>query len=252
MKKLVLIRRLSQIIFLLVFIFPLFGLDIFFKTDPFLLVTAFITNRTILNGLILSLCLIIITFLIGRFFCGWVCPLGTSVDIIGALGLRKTDLGDRNNARLRKVKFYFLGALFLLTLLGKQLAWIFDPMMIMDRFVLLDFKNIVHGFRVFSSPGSRSAFVIFAAICGSSLILQRFWCRGLCPLGAIYAFLAKFSLLRRSTEECLKCDKCKSHCRTGAIKDDMGYLQGECILCMDCVYDCPRHITQFKFKLRGK
>jgi len=225
--------------------------DIFFKTTPFLVIITFISKKIMLEGFVFSFCLIIVTLLLGRFFCGWICPLGTSIDITAALKKRHPELKDKNNALLRKVKFCLLGILVLCGILGKQVAWIFDPLVITERFVSLNLipmlREALLGVKASYYPDSVMALSLFAAVCISSLVLQRLWCRALCPLGAIYAFFARLAPLRRTTEECTKCDRCKSRCRTGAIKDDLNYIQGECILCMDCVYDCTAHTTEFKF-----
>lgn len=289
MKRMALARRLSQGFFLLTFIYilwsttyPLTGIlppDLFFKADPLIIIMTSVSERLILPGISFSLYMIALTLLVGRFFCGWVCPLGTAIDITGALNKKRRAPGDKQNAILRKVKFYILGIFFVFAILGKQVAWIFDPLVIAARFIslnlipaltltinsffmaLIKYMNIdgyardlyhslkptILGVKVAYFAHSLAILLFFAAVCVTAVAIRRFWCRALCPLGALYGLLGRFAPLKRTLGECLSCGKCKSACRTGAIKDDASYVQGECILCMDCIYDCPSHITHFKF-----
>jgi len=267
MKKLVLIRRLSQVSFLSLFIYILWSTThtaIFFKIDP--LVSVFTIS---------SIIMLILTLILGRFFCGWICPLGSIIDMCG-IKAKNRDLG------LRQVKYYILGFIVIMAFLGIQIAWIFDPLVITARFISLNFipsvtliidkafifiirsfgyytlpydfyrslKSSILGVKIFYFSHSIFTLGFFIIICGLVLITKRFWCRAICPLGAIYSLVAKFALLSRSVDKCEHCMKCMSDCRTGAIKKDMNYRKGECILCMDCVYDCPVYGTRFSWPVK--
>jgi MauM/NapG family ferredoxin protein len=89
--------------------------------------------------------------------------------------------------------------------------------------------------------------VFFIVICLASLAVMRLWCRALCPLGAWYALNARSPFLKRHVDTCTACGRCVQRCRMGAIKQGTEYAPGECILCMDCVYDCPQKSTRFSF-----
>lgn len=289
MKKMIALRRLSQAFFLAFFIYilwsttyPLKGIvspGILFKLDPFIMAMVSVSERMILPGIAISLIPIAITLIFGRFFCGWVCPLGTAIDIAGTVKKRHVLLPDNKNAVLRKVKFYFLGIFSLLALAGVQAAWAFDPLVIAARFVSMnmipaltqlfsalfiflikycnlqgavkDFyyalKPTILGVKVFYFAHSLTVLIFFVIICAASSVLRRLWCRALCPLGAIYNIIGRISQLRRKIDGCVACGRCRNSCRMGAIKEDFNYLQGECILCMDCIYDCSSRATRFAF-----
>ena len=293
MPPMVFARRISQGFFLISFIYilwstayPLTGQvspDILFKADPLIMLSVSLSERAILPGAVLFLCVLAMTAVLGRFFCGWVCPLGTAIDIAGAAGSKSKNPSDKKNLRYRRIKYYILAVIFLFALFGKQIAWISDPIVIMGRFVSLNLipsvtylinslflvlikysgagpavKDFYHllkptilGVKAFYFAHSAMTFIFFSVICAGAFILRRFWCRILCPLGAVYAIFGSLSPLRRSVKECIRCGQCKSLCRMGAIKEDFSYIHNECILCMDCIYDCPGDATRFKIVLGG-
>ena len=262
MKKLILARRFSQIFFLSLFVCMLWlttHTAVFFKIDP--LVSPFA---------IPALAMLALTFILGRFFCGWVCPMGTIIDTCGVKA-KNRDLD------LRQIKYYILALIVISAFLGIQIRWIFDPIVITARFFSLNFipsvtlvlnkffiflikglnfyqplydfyrmlKSSILGAKVYYFPHSFVTLGFFALICAMVFISKRFWCRVLCPLGAIYGIIARFSLLRRHVGKCLHCMRCNVDCRMSAIREDSSYRQEECILCMDCVYDCPDRATEF-------
>ena len=273
MKKLIFARRSSQIFFLSLFIYILWSAihtDLFFKIDPLVVILTSLSGRIIIPGIISVAAMLILTFIFGRFFCGWICPLGSIIDCLG--------MKTKNKAlNLTQIKYYILGAIAILAVLGIQIAWIFDPLVITARFMSLNFipsftmaadkvfiffiklfnfytplydfyrllKSSVLGVKMYYFPHSVIALGFFIIICGLVFITKRFWCRVLCPLGAMYALAAKFSILRRFVTKCSRCMKCRVNCRMSAINEDMSYKKEECILCMDCVYNCPVHGTKF-------
>jgi len=287
MKKLIALRRLSQTIFLALFIYilwsttyPLKGLfpsDAFFKINPLIMIFTSISERLMLPGILFSLGMLVITFIVGRFFCGWVCPLGTIIDVCGSIGKRSRIPGDKTNKKIRAVKYGVIALIALCALFGIQIAWIFDPMVIAARFVSVNLipavtyllkavfvilirdlrltgavRDLYHtlsssilGVQAHFFSHSGVIFLFFLSICCTVFILKRFWCRSLCPLGALYALTARFSILRRVVKDCSTCYACRKNCRMAAIREDIGYEKGECILCMDCIYDCPVHGTKF-------
>src|SRR3989338_5441278 len=229
MKKLVLIRRFSQIFFLLLFIYILWSvrhLSAVFKIDPLV---------SIFNPF--SLAMLALTLVLGRFFCGWVCPLGAIIDMCG-IRAKNRDLG------VRQVKYYILGAIVVAAFLGIQIAWIFDPIVITARFISLNFipsttfaldrlfifmirgmnfyaplydfyrslKLSILGAKIYYFPHSFVTLSFFIIICGLVSLTKRFWCRVICHLGAIYALTARVCLLRRNVDKCMHCMRCSINC----------------------------------------
>jgi polyferredoxin len=293
MRKLIIIRRCSQFLFLSLFVYilwsmtyPLKGIfppDAFFRFDPLINIVTSISQRVILPGVLVSLALVFLTLILGRFFCGWVCPLGTVIDMCGGkspLVLTLFPLGKGKGAG-KDLKYYILSVIVILSFIGIQIAWVFDPIVITARFVSLNFipfvtfsidkavvfiiknthlygsfydfyrslKSSFLGINLYYFPHTLRVLLFFLIICALALVVKRFWCRVVCPLGAIYAIVSKFSFLKRKVYKCTKCLKCKTECRMQAIKEDMSYEKSECILCMDCIYACPVKGTKFNFRL---
>lgn len=220
-----------------------------------------------------ALIILALSFILGRSFCGWVCPLGTFLDGFNRLMPHGKRRGDR------RWKYLLLFALLLLALLSLQALWLLDPLVIFTRTLAVVFFPLTnwglngalsagYAWRLTEGPALRLAdfvqgwllpatssqttflfttLLIFAGI----LLLDRFgrrtWCRVLCPLGALLGWIARFSLFgRRVNDECTSCTVCAEYCRMGAIEDDNTRTRrGECILCLECSGVCPVDATTY-------
>ena len=126
MKKWVILRRSSQALFCILFIYILWATtypltssipaDTFFIIDPLIIICTSISERIILPGILFSFMLIGLTLIFGRFFCGWVCPLGTTFDMLGWLKKKK----NKPSQKLRHGKYVFLGIITVSACTGIQ------------------------------------------------------------------------------------------------------------------------------------
>ncbi len=294
MRKLVLARRLSQVIFLVLFTYilwsttyPLKGIispRVIFNLDPLIMSVTALSENVLLPGLIFSVLMVLLTLILGRFFCGWVCPMGTLIDWIGAWKpFPKLKLNKNLMGAIFRPKFAILVVILFFAATGRQAAWMLDPIVTVARVVSLniipavtlaidkvfqfliqkmglyegvyDFyrslKEGLLGVNVYFFANSMTTFFFFLLVCAASLLILRLWCRMLCPLGAWYAWNSRPALLERRVRDCTSCGVCARRCRMGAIDPQApgSYLKGECILCMDCVYDCPQKGTGFSWKV---
>jgi MauM/NapG family ferredoxin protein len=291
MRKLVILRRSSQVFFFLFFVYVLWSTtypltggispQVLFKIDPLLMSMTALSERILIPGLIFALVMVLMTLLLGRFFCGWVCPMGALIDWSGVVRRKKrSGLDPAQRRAIKMPKFYILALIVIFALIGIQIAWILDPLATVARVIslnaipgvtmalnsslqfviqkfglyggLYDFYRSLNdgilGVNVHYFGNALITLIFFLAICLCAVFILRLWCRMLCPLGAWYALNAAPSLLERKVGRCTSCGICAARCRMGAIEKGQDYHKGECILCMDCVYDCPEKSTGFSWK----
>ncbi|MBN2223435.1 MAG: 4Fe-4S binding protein [Deltaproteobacteria bacterium] len=248
-----------------------YPINVFFSIDPLAALSTLAASREINAFFWPSLLLAALTLLIGRFFCGWVCPLGTILDLarpcIPAHPTRRVPS--------KNLKYYLLAIILTVSLFSVNPAGIFDPLSIVVRSLTVVgyplFSITVHGvlgplvrWDVPIASGSADALLsamkttvlpfhqgyfflaglslaIFLGIIALEAVRPRFWCRYLCPLGALLSLIAGVSFLKRKPAAlCARCDKCRQACDTDAFSTDGVFQKGECILTLDCVRQCPK------------
>jgi len=240
--------------------------DLFLRIDPLVAVLSCIASRHLHYNLLLSLTVVVSALFAGRFFCGYVCPLGTLFDLAGRIARKK------KRYQLCSVKYYILTFLVACALFGVNLAYLFDPIAFLTRaytFLLnpaavftanlgldavrpaADTFNLVYlAHKHFHQPiflKSGITFVLFLFVFILNFFTHRFWCRYLCPLGALLGLLARFRAVRRHVgTACNSCMKCYQDCPMGAVAPQPRTTrEDECILCGTCASICPQQAISF-------
>ena len=259
------IRRIYAVFFLLLFVLFLWitsfrrikGYDtrLFLEIDPLAAAASFLTSWTVYKGLILSLVIITGSLFLGRFFCSWICPMGIVNQIAGAVfnKLRVVDAIQLNAYRtFYRLKYYLLAAFVALAALGSLQTGLLDPISFITRsftFSVFPALNHIRGGVYLKQPlfhGGTLLGLIFLGVIFANRFLPRFWCRALCPLGALLGILSFRPLLRiwRDVDRCTDCKKCVGNCHGGC--DPHAALRvTECHLCMNCIEDCPEDAIHY-------
>lgn len=225
------------------------------ELDPLTALAAFLTSGTFYRGLALALLVIVPTLFLGRFFCSWICPLGVANQFLGWLfhGLRPYQRYELNRYRPSyRLKYYLLTALLVLALFGSLQVGLLDPIALMVRsFTVAVFPALnqagagINLKQPIFQSGALIALLLLAILLANRL-LPRFWCRTLCPLGALLGVLSRRApwRIQRDVDLCIDCDKCLKACQGGC--DPHQQLRvSECHVCMNCIEDCPTQALRF-------
>jgi MauM/NapG family ferredoxin protein len=291
--KLKTFRRISQAVtfglFLVLFFFTIYPyaetvpVEFFSQLDPLIAAVSMIAGRAFIATMVWAAVIIVATFIIGRFFCGYVCPLGTMIDLFDHILFRKKhkkeSLEQKPN---RNVKYFILIGVLAASLLGANLLHFFSPLAIAPRVMalvvfpplmwlvnsgidlvrpLLTFAGLDNlaqvSFKNLYFYGSIGTLVLFLFIIVSSYWRRRFWCRYICPTGAFLSIFSRFGIIKLKVdrEKCNACNACINKCDMKAI-DEKTHLPvlSECTLCGDCLPACKQDASSIGvtgFNLRG-
>lgn len=260
------LRLVSQIVFFAVFCggilfaashyWPIPG-DLFFRLDPLVAIIAMFTSGVLISGLMFSLIILVLTFFFGRFFCGWICPLGALIDFFEWItqGYKRKEREQNRLNQLSAVKFGVLILIVAASGFSFQFVYFFDPIVIMTRFmgmILIPVQKALFQLPPFVVQHAVWFLIFTLCILMLSFVVRRFWCRAICPLGALLGLVAKFSPSGFVQEDCNECTACQKKCRTGAIMDTKAQitLSQECIRCFDCLDACPQRMRVFTWNAR--
>lgn len=205
-------------------------------------VTGSFSAAALTGQIVLAVSMLLITAIMGRFFCGFLCAFGTMGDFFWYIGtklkLRRPKIGTKADRMLKKVKYVLLIGIILFgwTFGMELLSGTDNPWMV---FGMLAKPESWTDTTVLFSVGM----ALLVLIIVGSLYIERFFCRYLCPLGAAFAVVSKFRLFRiqKPRAHCGSCRACTKRCSMGIplYKSNM-VRSAECIDCMNCVEICPR------------
>ena len=232
------------------------------RIDPLVMTAVMGGMRMTVTILLLGLVTLGVSLLLGRVFCGWVCPLGAIFDFYGWFlrRLRVPFFGP--SPWWFRAKYYLLLAIIVFAILGGVSPLMgFDPIVLLTRtaaaVMMPMWRKRADLTWVIGGPVGLNGYlvdaatlILFLGIMSATTRLSRIWCRAVCPLGAYLAVMSRHSTLRRVTEGCVHCNICSAHCPTGAISftNPEVYNESECIKCFACSQECPVDANFFTLK----
>lgn len=287
------LRPIVQILSFLLFLYLLLGTqpaivtvlphDLFFRFDPLAGLSAMVAGREWIRALALGLVTVLLTLLLGRVWCGWLCPMGSTLDWTR---LRRPSSSESDlHFRWRQAKYVILFVVVFAALMGNLTLLVLDPITLLYRTITvallptLDLvvtaaemalynvealRGLVEGFdglaRGAVLPAEPRFYgqglligLVFLGVIALNAIRTRFWCRYLCPLGALLGLVSKVSWLRHTVDgsECIECGRCARACPTGTVDARRGFAAdpSECTLCLDCQSACPKNAVDFRGSL---
>jgi polyferredoxin len=255
------LRKITQVLALTIFVifivmmrrggWPPDIVNLPVRLDPLAMLVYSLASRALLLGSAVALITIALTLIFGRAWCGWLCPLGTILDLFSLKRWR----GKRSSPSetWRAAKYVLLLTLLVAAIFGSLTLMIFDPITIMTRTLSIAvwpaadhvitsaeqtlyqapfLQAPISSFDEWIRPGVlpidpayyRDTVLfagIFAGLVLLNLFAQRFWCRYLCPLGGLLGLIGKVSIVRREvSDDCTRCAACSFVCPTGTIRGE--------------------------------
>jgi polyferredoxin len=252
------------------------------RLDPLLALSTAISSQVVAAGSALALITLLLTLVFGRAWCGWLCPLGTVLDLFPFKGWHEKQPAPPET--WRRAKYQILLIILLAALFGNLTLLFLDPLAIFFRTlttvvwpaldqIVIATESFLYQIPALGSPLAALDlwlrpvflpsepvyyrdillfFIFFAGLLLANVLAPRFWCRYLCPLGGLLGLISRVALFRRKVgEECKGCKLCTQACPTGTINPAKGYASdpAECTMCMDCLETCPRGFVSFVPKL---
>ena len=295
------------------------------QLDPLVGLATLLSTRTVYAGLLWGLATIVLTIILGRFFCGWICPFGSIHQFVGFLARRKRSVPEKIKLNRyhpgQSIKYWIL--IFLLTISALELAidlirlpethrlffgilvlavltwmifkavrqtpvnpkktgvvflifiavWLLlstlfngyqtsaaslqigllDPMPLVYRSINLVILPLFDRTSISISTiprfydGTWLIAAIFLAAVLLNLVVPRFYCRFICPTGAMFGILSRFAIwsVGKIKNECIDCHLCEKNCEGGCSPTSQIRIN-ECILCMNCLNECRHHLMTYQ------
>jgi len=273
--RIITVRRISQVFFFGLFLWfclvstlgekfhRIAGWPVnwFLQLDPLAGLGTILSTHTLYAPLLWGLLTIILTILIGRFFCGWVCPFGSLHHFVGFLAHRKKSTARKvelnRYRRGQRAKYYILLVFLVMAAVsgstGSLQTGLLDPIPLVTRSVNLVIVPVADrlGYVASATPrfyeGAWLIMGVFFAAIAMNFFIPRFYCRFICPLGALFGILNRFAIWRigKTKKECINCKLCEKSCEGGC--EPAGNIKiSECILCFNCLDDCEPGLLAYQ------
>ena len=243
------------------------------EMDPLVALSTALATGYVYRFLGWSLLIVALTLLFGRVFCNWICPYGTLHQFVGWLFNTRPPAERWASNRYRPMyylKYAILTVFLIMAALGALQIGLLDPICLMYRTFATAVAPAFDGFvgeigsrlsvdgvwldsLKFAPGAERRVFVgsfwigvVLFGLVAMNVRIPRFFCRVLCPLGALLGTFSRAALFRinRDVHKCTDCNMCMARCE--GASDPQGRLRlSECFACMNCIDDCPEDALSF-------
>jgi len=237
--------------------------NLILQLDPLVALGTILSTHTLYWPLLWALATVILTILFGRFFCGFVCPFGTIHHFVGYLGRRLKRVPrqiELNKYRRAQCIKYFILVFLLAMAAFPSIAstlqiGLLDPIPLVTRSTnLVLVAALDKAVNIISVPnrfydGAWIIFTVFLTAVLLNLAIPRFYCRFVCPLGALFGILGRYAIWRigKKQDKCINCKLCEKSCEGGC--EPAGHIRtSECVLCFNCLDDCKHELIAYQTK----
>ncbi len=227
--------------------------ELFLMLDPLVSISTAIAARMWVWSLGYALAMLAVCLVLPRSFCGYVCPLGTVLDLVDwALTGKVLKSRTRRYRSLANTRYYVLVVVLAAAGLGVMLSGFVSAISVLTRAMLFVVGSIQMGLLKGwylvppMNAGHWISIGMFAVLISLNFLERRFWCKYLCPTGAVFSIANLLRLSERKVRsQCVECGKCEKMCSFGAIKSDYTTNDLNCSFCQSCAGVCPVEAIEF-------
>ena len=227
--------------------------DFFLVIDPLVSLSTAIASRQWVWSLAAAAAILVACILIPRGFCGYLCPLGTLIDLFdGVVARRVQRFRVPADGWWVHIKYYLLLGCLLCACWGVLVTGYVAAIPVVTRGFLFIGEPMqsgaLRGWHLVPPVNAGTIFSIglFGGVLCLGFLQPRFWCKYVCPSGAVFSLGNLFRASQRKVESsCIHCNKCIEVCPFDAIKSDFTTRVTDCTLCQTCGGVCPTHAIKF-------
>ena len=227
--------------------------ELFLSIDPLLSLSTAVASRSWIWSLSSAGIILLVCVFVPRGFCGYLCPLGTLIDLFdGVIGKRITRFRVSADGWWVHLKYYILLGTMIAACGGVLVSGFVAAIPVITRGLLFTISPLqtgaLRGWHLMPplNAGHWFSIVLFVGVLGLGLLRPRFWCKYVCPSGAVFSLGNLFRVTERKVESsCINCNKCIEVCPFDAIKLDFTTRTTDCTLCQTCGGVCPTEAIKF-------
>jgi ferredoxin len=193
--------------------------------------------RTNMSNFVLLAGSIVLVIILGRFFCGWICMVGFLQEISARAGMK---IFGKRFIIPRGIDRYLRFSKYVILFVVVYLTWKTGELVVRPYDPFAAWAHIPAGVEVFESFLGGVIILVLSLVL--SMLVDRFFCKYLCPLGAFLGILHRIGLYKITRDEstCINCKICDNVCPSNIdISDSERVTSSECVNCLRCVSYCP-------------
>jgi ferredoxin len=227
--------------------------ELFLAIDPLVSLSTAIASRSWVWSLGSAAVILIVCLLVPRGFCGYLCPLGTTIDLFDwAVTSRTRRFRVSGEGWWVHIKYYLLAGTLVAACFGVLVSGFFSAIPVITRALLFIGEPLqsgaLRGWHLVPALniGHFVSIILFAVVLCLGFLRPRFWCKYVCPSGAVFSLGNLFRVTERKVESsCIHCNKCVEICPFDAIKPDFTTRETDCTMSQSCGGVCPTHAIKF-------
>lgn len=227
--------------------------ELFLILDPLVSISTAIASKALIWSLGVAVVVLLIGMVYPRWFCGYVCPMGTLIDLFDwSIGNRIKRFRIKRRGWWVNLRFYILAFVLISSVFGVLISGFVAAIPVVTRGMMYIFAPLQLGLAGgwdAIPPMNTAQYIsifLFLIILGFGFLRPRFWCAYVCPSGALISLASILRLTERKVENsCIECGRCHRVCPFDAIAPDFSTRSIDCTICRGCEDVCPKKSIKF-------